>query len=129
MILRNSCYGKFWGCTGWPDCDCKHGAHPDGSPMGVPGNQEVRALRIEVHRICDEIWGKGKDCDKKAMYRWLKRNTSKGHISHMLKDELLETKRLLMIYKVRSTELYSFVCFRDGHCDHYESCRLVKSSK
>lgn len=59
MILKDSRYGKFWGCMGYPECRATHGAHPDGSPMGVPGNKEVKALRIEVHRICDEIWGKG----------------------------------------------------------------------
>lgn len=102
MKLLNSRYGKFYGCTGWPNCKCKHGAHPDGSPKGVPGNKEVRALRIEVHKICGEIWGEwdSKYCDKKAMYAWLKNNAPKGHIAHMLKDDLLETKKLLMVHYI-----------------------------
>lgn len=98
MILRNSGYGKFYACIGFPDCDCRHGAHPDGTPMGIPGNKEVRELRMEVHHICEQIWGKwdSKHCDKTAMYKWFKDNGPKGHIAHMLKDDLLETKKLLM---------------------------------
>lgn len=97
MVLRTGRYSRFWGCLGFPDCRGTHGAHPDGSLMGVPGNREVKALRCELHKICGEIWGKWgtKACDKKSMYAWLKRNAPKGHISHMLKDDLIETRKLL----------------------------------
>jgi ssDNA-binding Zn-finger/Zn-ribbon topoisomerase 1 len=100
MILRNSRYGKFYGCSGWPSCTVKHGAHPNGKPLGVPANDETRKLRIEVHQICGQIWGEwdNPNCDKKAMYEWLKENAPKGHIGHMLKSDLLKTKAKLLAH-------------------------------
>jgi len=37
MRLRNSRYGEFYGCSGYPKCRITHGAYPDGRPLGVPG--------------------------------------------------------------------------------------------
>lgn len=53
MILKESEYGKFYGCAQWPDCDCTHGAHPNGEPLGVPANKETRLARMAAHEAFD----------------------------------------------------------------------------
>ncbi len=70
MTLRRSAMGPFWGCTRWPACPGKHGAHPDGRPKGVPGDAATRAARIRAHEAFDPIW-KGGTMSRGAAYRWL----------------------------------------------------------
>ena len=53
MVLRNSRFGWFWGCSRWPECDGAHGAHSDGSPMGTPAPVEVRRVRQLAHSAFD----------------------------------------------------------------------------
>src|ERR1700735_1804929 len=66
---RNGQARKFWGCSRFPDCMATHGAHPDGSPCGIPGTAEVKALRIEAHGWFDRLWKL--NGNKKAAYKWL----------------------------------------------------------
>jgi hypothetical protein len=40
---------KFYGCSRYPYCKSVHGAHPDGSPLGIPANDETKKKRIEAH--------------------------------------------------------------------------------
>lgn len=98
MELKNSKYGPFYGCTTFPKCRATHGAHPDGKPLGTPADKETKQLRIKIHRLCDGIWGEweSKECDRKGMYAWLKKNAPKPHIAEMDKEELLKAERLLM---------------------------------
>lgn len=57
MELRNSQYGKFYGCTDFPNCRGTHGAHQEtGEPLGIPGNQETKLARMEAHRSFDQWW-------------------------------------------------------------------------
>lgn len=56
MTLRQSKYGPFYGCTGYPGCTCKHGAHANGSPKGIPGDAATRAARIRAHEAFDQLW-------------------------------------------------------------------------
>jgi ssDNA-binding Zn-finger/Zn-ribbon topoisomerase 1 len=54
MVLRNSkLYGKFYGCTRFPACKATHGAHADGTPLGIPGNKETKQWRIKAHEAFD----------------------------------------------------------------------------
>jgi ssDNA-binding Zn-finger/Zn-ribbon topoisomerase 1 len=95
MILRNSKYGKFYGCSNYPKCTETHGSHPNGEPLGIPADKETRLLRTEVHRLLGEKFGDWKTINKKQknkMYKWLKENTSLGHISMLLKDELINLR-------------------------------------
>lgn len=62
----------FYGCSRWPDCKATHGAHPDGSPLGVPANGETKAARVEAHVAFDGViaargWGRS------GAYVWLGR--------------------------------------------------------
>ena len=95
MILRNSRYGKFWGCSQWPKCKATHGAHPDGRPLGVPGNDATKISRIEAHAKFD-TWWKVEGITRKEAYRNLQRimNLSKNdaHIGRFT----VEQCRMLM---------------------------------
>lgn len=63
MTLRESRYGPFYGCDRWPKCDATHGAHPDGSPLGVPADGETTAARIEAHEVFDQLWQDAHEMD------------------------------------------------------------------
>lgn len=98
MQLIKGKYSLFYGCVTYPKCTGAHRAHPDGKPLGMPASKKTKELRIKIHRLCEEIWGiwKSKECNKKGMYRWLKKYAPKNHIAEMNKEELLETKKLLI---------------------------------
>ena len=101
MILRKTNKFKtkdgkprlFYGCSTWPNCNATHGAHPDGSPLGVPANAEVKKLRREAHILLENIFGKWESIEKDgkaSMYAWLGKNTKSGHVGKMGKEELEE---------------------------------------
>lgn len=71
MTLRNSRYGKFYGCTRWPDCKGAHGAHQgDGRPLGTPADRETKQARIAAHDAFDRYW-RGRMMPRKEAYRRL----------------------------------------------------------
>jgi ssDNA-binding Zn-finger/Zn-ribbon topoisomerase 1 len=89
---------KFYGCSRFPECTATHGAHPNGSPLSIPATQEMKKLRMELHSICDKIWGAWRYMERKkkqAMYKWLKENAPKPHIAQMTLEDLLSTRELL----------------------------------
>lgn len=52
---KNGEYKLIYLCI---QCNTKHGAHPDGRPLGVPTNDpELKALRHECHRLLDKLSG------------------------------------------------------------------------
>lgn len=69
----------FWGCSRFPSCRATHGAHPDGSPLGIPANRETKNARIAAHAAFDPIWEDAakvydgqKACRKERSVRFLK---------------------------------------------------------
>ena len=78
MVLKNSRYGLFYGCVDFPDCRSTHGAHPDGSPLGIPANKETKLLRIAAHNAFDCLWQSG-SMRRKDAYRWLMRAMRMSH--------------------------------------------------
>ena len=91
MILKNSKYGKFYGCSSFPLCKATHGAHPNGEPLGFSANKELKLLRIKAHQELEKYFGRWKDMsrkDKAKMYKWLKNNTKSGHIGNMGKEDI-----------------------------------------
>jgi ssDNA-binding Zn-finger/Zn-ribbon topoisomerase 1 len=61
----------FWGCSRFPECRATHGAHPDGRPLGIPGNTETKRARIEAHDAFDALWKCRYVRSRTAAYRWL----------------------------------------------------------
>lgn len=56
MRLRSSRFGPFYSCPVWPECDVTIGVHPDGTPLGIPGDRETRRARIRAHAAFDAWW-------------------------------------------------------------------------
>lgn len=77
MRLRPSKYGLFYGCTTFPDCRSTHGAHPDGSPLGIPATGDTKKARIAAHAVFDRLWDrphfrkKERKRARNDAYRWL----------------------------------------------------------
>lgn len=69
MIPRVSSYGPFYGCVGFPVCRTTHGAHPDGRPLGTPGDAATKAARIRAHAAFDPLWKGGAAKRNEAYYR------------------------------------------------------------
>lgn len=118
MVLRTQhSNGKpFWGCSRFPDCRGVHGAHPDGEPMGVPGDKETRHARIDAHRVFDAAW-QARGLTKKEAYRWLQEmldlSDRQAHISRFNVDQcrrliqrvtLAETVRICALEAESMTE-------------------------
>ncbi len=65
-------------------CDYMIGAHPDGTPLGIPANGPTRAARRRAHAAFDRLW-KGKKMRRKAAYTllrsWLGLSHAEGHIA------------------------------------------------
>lgn len=70
MVLRNSKFGPFYGCNQYPRCTATHGAHPDGRPLGAPGDPETKKARIEAHSVFDAFW-KEKKWNRGKAYSWM----------------------------------------------------------
>lgn len=90
MQLRRSRYGKFYGCTRYPECDGRHGAHPNGSPLGIPADKATREARIRAHEAFDRLWRSG-EMRRPDAYRWLREqmglSRSEGHISRFTAEQ------------------------------------------
>lgn len=76
MVLREGKFGMFYGCVRYPACDATHGAHADGTPLGIPADKETKQARIEAHAVFDELWRKaskkGKKSARQKAYAWLR---------------------------------------------------------
>jgi ssDNA-binding Zn-finger/Zn-ribbon topoisomerase 1 len=77
MVLRESKKfrwknGKarlFYGCTRYPFCKAAHGAHPNGKPLGKPGNAETKAARVLAHAALDAM-SKRLNWHRNKTYEW-----------------------------------------------------------
>lgn len=89
----------FYGCTRWPECDGKHGAHRDGSPKGIPANKKTRKARIGAHRIFDEIWKTKLVKSRGAAYAWMRQamglSHSEAHIGNFNEKQCEDLIRLV----------------------------------
>jgi ssDNA-binding Zn-finger/Zn-ribbon topoisomerase 1 len=46
-------------CSRSPLCSGTHGAHPDGRPLGIPGDAATKLARIAAHDVFDRLWKSG----------------------------------------------------------------------
>lgn len=56
LTLRNSRFGQFYGCTRYPRCKGAHGAHPDGTPLGIPADEATKKASVVAHAAFDLLW-------------------------------------------------------------------------
>jgi ssDNA-binding Zn-finger/Zn-ribbon topoisomerase 1 len=85
MDLRESKLGTFYGCTRFPTCKGSHGAHKDGSPLGIPADKPTKQARIRAHKTFDQLWVKGLLSPDRSLgyrrrqaYQWLRRAMNLG---------------------------------------------------
>jgi hypothetical protein len=100
MILAETCFGVRYKCT-QEGCGGTHGAHPNGSPVGVPADKFTRKARMRAHEAFDRVW-ESKTMSRSDAYTWLDlvmgQEPGKTHISMMSKDQCA-----LVVEKVRGT--------------------------
>ena len=70
MVLRNSKFGLFYGCSTFPKCNATHGAHKNGEPLGIPADKATKQARIDAHDVFDQLW-KGKHMSRDEAYEWM----------------------------------------------------------
>lgn len=69
LVLKDSKYGKFYGCDRYPQCTATHSAHQrTGKPMGIPADKETKEWRIRAHQAFDAWW---KTCYSKRQLAYL----------------------------------------------------------
>ena len=94
MVLKGGKYGRFYGCVRYPACDAAHGAHADGTPLGVPADKETKLARIAAHSAFDKRWKAstkaGIKAARKRAYDWLREqlglSKSECHIGRFDKE-------------------------------------------
>jgi ssDNA-binding Zn-finger/Zn-ribbon topoisomerase 1 len=101
MVLRNSEFGPFYGCTQYPQCKGTHGAHVNGAPKGRPANKETRLARIQAHKTFDPIWQENLVRSRKSAYSWMQKamglTRSQAHISQF---DIAQCEKLIrLVYR------------------------------
>ena len=95
LKLKKSKYGVDYACTRRDTDGCKgsHGAHPDGTPLGVPADQRTKRLRMVAHNAFDPLW-KGERASfasRGEAYLWMQitmgMNKHEAHISRFGRDD------------------------------------------
>ncbi len=105
MELRNSKHGQFYGCTKWPRCDGTHGAHPNGSPMGVPADKATKLARIEAHKAFDELWKSG-TYSRSAAYSWMRKAMGLDRVAaHISRFDVEQCQQLQQLLLKRPTQI------------------------
>lgn len=82
MQLQKTRFGIAYKCHDTPGCRGSHGAHPNGSPHGIPADSKTRKARSEAHEVFDRIW-KMKFMSRVQAYAWMRSKTGVYHISEM----------------------------------------------
>jgi len=78
----------FYGCSRYPVCEGIHGAHPDGAPLGVPGDKETRQARREAHAAFDDLWRSGDvGVNRGQAYALMNRELGFQHIGELTKEQ------------------------------------------
>lgn len=102
LRLKKSVHGLFYGCPSWPECEGTHGAHPDGSPKGIPGNKMTRGARIEAHKFFDQLFsGPKRQMSEPEAYAWMARemglSPEDAHIARFDIKQCLQLVRLVNV--------------------------------
>jgi ssDNA-binding Zn-finger/Zn-ribbon topoisomerase 1 len=102
MGLKNSRYGLFYACVGFPKCRATHGAHPDGTPLGKPATAETKKWRIRAHEAFDELWkGPKKRMTRGQAYvhmqKLMSMTADEAHIGNFDEDQCVDLIERLAI--------------------------------
>ena len=88
-------YGKSYMCWLCPNCGASVGCHQNTKrPLGIMANQELKELRMRIHRIIDPWWKSGK-MKRRVVYKTLSRVLGRQYHTADLNEE--EAKRLLAL--------------------------------
>lgn len=101
MMRRSGKLGRpFYGCTKFPECRGCHGAHFDGSPLGVPGDRATREARKRAHELFDKVWQNRLVQDRQAAYKWLMKalglSVEMAHIARLTIEQCSELHRKVL---------------------------------
>lgn len=90
MVLRNSKYGLFYGCSSFPRCKATHGAHKDGRPLGIPADKKTKKARMRAHDVFDQLW-KDKHMSRPEAYEWMQEamdmSEEEAHIGRFTEEQ------------------------------------------
>ncbi len=104
MVLRNSCFGKFYGCSRWPVCKATHGAHPNGDPLGIPADHETKQWRIKAHAAFDTLWNKKSSRGRKRgkAYKWMQKAMGLTEAeAHIGRFDIAQCQKLIALVEKR----------------------------
>jgi hypothetical protein len=105
MVLRHTSkfpkHPLFYGCSTWPTCTATHGAHADGTPLGIPADKVTKAARIKAHDAFDKLW-QGGQMRRVEAYTWMQRvmgmTKEQAHIGRFTKAECEKLEGLANVY-------------------------------
>lgn len=101
MQLKPSRFGLFYGCSRWRETGCKgsHGAHADGTPLGIPADEATKRARMRAHAVFNRLYEDGLMTRSEA-YGWLQRNmqlsAEEAHIGRFTEEQC---RRLIEILR------------------------------
>jgi zinc-finger-containing domain len=123
---------KYYRCANTRECGTACGAHPDGTPLGIPGDVETISARNTLHHVFDQLWLSGRWSRKEA-YAILQLLTGLGekeaHIGRFDQDLcgmlILRLKEFLELNPYKSgnngaviSSKYRFVYLKRGCTEH-----------
>lgn len=89
---------KLYRCTDRLFCTGGHGAHPDGAPLGVPGDRATRAARVRAHDALD-VLAAHFGLSRKAVYVWLRTamqlTEAEAHVGRFTAEQCAAVVRLV----------------------------------
>ncbi len=99
---RNGKQRPRYQCIHYPDCSGAHGSHPDGTPLGVPGDSKTRMLRQSLHEIFEIKYPGPIERVRKKTALWLSGNGFPDHIGEMSAIECRTAIHIIINKKTQS---------------------------
>ena len=91
-------YGKYDKCYLCRNCRASVGTHPNGDPLGILANKELKELKMKAHALFDPYW-KERGWKRHTAYRKLSKAMGMSmedcHFGHFDKDTLLKAISIL----------------------------------
>lgn len=107
MELRSSKFGLFYGCTRYPECQGKHGAHKNGQPLGIPADKETKRARMDAHETFDTLW-KGGQMSRSFAYQWMQEqmglSSEEAHIGRFTIEQCRLLQEKVWAFVTRTTD-------------------------